>query len=70
MKIKELIEYLQTLNPEHLVVIPGYEGGFEDIKIESIKEIELELNVNVECYYGPHEKAGPNVLVKSKAYIL
>lgn len=29
MKIKELIESLSKLNPEALVVVNGYEGGFE-----------------------------------------
>jgi hypothetical protein len=53
MKVKELIERLQALDPELMVVTNGYEGGVDDVE-----ELELEkvaLNVNTEWYYGKHE---------------
>lgn len=53
MTVKELIEYLQTLNPELRVVYPGYEGGYEDANVFEIRE--LCLNVHPEWYYGDHE---------------
>ena len=55
MKVKQLIEYLQTLDPELYVFTSGYEGGLEDIHVNS-NVINVELNHNKEWYYGPHEE--------------
>lgn len=33
MTVKELIEQLQTLDPELRVFTKGYEGGYEDARI-------------------------------------
>ena len=55
MKVKELIEELQKLDPEKMVVTAGYEGGYQEIS--GVGEIRLKLNVNVETwYYGDHEE--------------
>jgi hypothetical protein len=55
MKVKKLIEYLSTLDPELCVFVPGYEGGVDDVSIEGeIKEFALD--VNDEWYYGRHEE--------------
>jgi hypothetical protein len=53
MKVKELIKQLQLHNPEQMVVVGGYEGGYDEI--EEVKEIKLKLNVNEAWYYGKHE---------------
>ena len=53
MTVKELIEKLQTLDPDLRVLTSGYEGGFNDIDIS--KPETFCLNVNTEWYYGPHE---------------
>jgi hypothetical protein len=53
MTIKELIEKLQTLDPELHVFIPGYEGGYNDAEVS--KPETFCLNVNKEWYYGSHE---------------
>ena len=53
MKIKELIDYLQTLDPELNVFIKGYEAGYNDIN--TISHEELVLNLNNIWYYGKHE---------------
>ena len=53
MKVRELIEELQNLDPEKMVVTSGYEGGYDEIK--GAGEIRLKLNVNTEWYYGKHE---------------
>lgn len=53
MKVKELIQILEQYDPETLVAISGYEGGYtENI---GILEIELYLNVHEEYYYGEHD---------------
>lgn len=54
MKVKELIETLQRYDPEEMVVIDGYEGGFKEV--ETVEQINLKLNVNEEWYYGKHEE--------------
>jgi hypothetical protein len=53
MKVKELIEKLQALDPEHMVVVDGYEGGVGELK--EISTVCLSLNVNDAWYYGEHE---------------
>ena len=54
MKVKELIAQLHLCNPEQMIVIDGYEGGFKEV--ETIEQINLRLNVNEEWYYGKHEE--------------
>ena len=53
MKVKELIEKLQRYNPEQMVVISGYEGGYD--AVDEINEMKIKLNVNKAWYYGKHE---------------
>ena len=56
MTVKELIEQLQTMDPDLYVFTPGYEGGYEDVvSVGDIKEIAL--NYHDEWYYGPHVEA-------------
>ena len=54
MKVKELIEILQTLDPELMAVRPGYEGGLTEIKHVTLSTVAL--NFNDEWYYGEHEE--------------
>jgi hypothetical protein len=53
MKVSELIEKLQALDPDLRVVVDGYEGGVKDASYVTVEEIAL--NVNEEWYYGEHE---------------
>ena len=53
MIVKELIEYLQTIDPELKVFIKGYEAGYNDVNI--VNHEELVLNVNNVWYYGKHD---------------
>jgi hypothetical protein len=53
MKVKELIERLQALDPELMVVTNGYEGGVDDV--DCLVTEKVALNVNTEWYYGKHE---------------
>ena len=55
MTVKELIEHLQTLDPEIRVLTEGYEGGYNDVKIEG--PFEIALDVYSDWWYGKHEKA-------------
>jgi hypothetical protein len=57
MKVKELIEFLKTQDPELHVFTKGYEGGFEDIDTNS-EIFEVALNYNKDWYYGPHQSVG------------
>jgi len=53
MTVKELIEQLQTMDPELYVFTDGYEGGYEDVvSVDNVREIAL--NYHDEWYYGPH----------------
>ena len=54
MIVKELIEKLQELDPNLPVLVDGYEGGCNDAT--DLVEIEVIRDVNVEWYYGAHEK--------------
>ena len=58
MKVKELIEKLQRYDSETMIVVNGYEGGYDEI--EEVKEIKLKLNVNEAWYYGKHEIVAPD----------
>ena len=54
MKVKELIEELQKHDLEKIVVVPGYEGGYDEIS--GVGEIRLKYNAHTEWYYGKHEE--------------
>jgi hypothetical protein len=53
MKVKELIEKLQTFDPELEVYVDGYEGGYGTP--QDLFQTPMKLNVHDEGYYGPHE---------------
>lgn len=53
MKVKELIEKLQTFDPEILVMVDGYEGGLSDAK--DPVECKVVLDYHEHSYYGKHE---------------
>lgn len=53
MKASELMLELSQYHPDARVVIPGYEGGLEDMEL--IRAMPIVLNTNTESYEGPHE---------------
>jgi hypothetical protein len=55
MTVKELIEKLQAVDPDLVVLTPGYEGGYEDV-VFSEHVRDFNKNINTEWYYGPHEE--------------
>lgn len=60
MTAKELIEHLSTLDPETRIFVQGYEGGYEDAQFSGMVA-DMNLNVNSDWYYGPHEIANENL---------
>lgn len=51
--VKDLIEKLQTVDPDLVVLTPGYEGGYNDVEwSDSVREFNKD--VYTEWYYGPH----------------
>lgn len=58
MKVKDLIEKLQALDPELTVMLPGYEGGWD--RLEGLGVSVVALNVNAAWYYGSHERVHRN----------
>lgn len=54
MKVKELIKFLKTQDPELHVFTNGYEGGFKDAEAKG-EIFEVALNYNKDWYYGPHQ---------------
>lgn len=67
MKLKDLIKELQTFeDQEQIVVIPGYEGGLDDVT--NIEQIFINLNVNTASYYGPHEETTTSQTTAIKLY--
>lgn len=56
MTAKELIEKLQTVDPDLVVLGNGYEGGYYEIVFN--KDVRnFNRNVNIEWYYGTHDEA-------------
>ena len=56
MTVKELIEQLQTLDPNLRVFVRGYEGGYDDAGPITLPN-EFALDFHDEWYYGKHEVA-------------
>ena len=54
MKVIDLVQRLQELDPEMVVVLSGYEGGYNTVSgvVEPRTFVE---GVNCAWYYGPHE---------------
>ena len=56
MTVKELIEQLQTLDPDLHVFVSGYEGGYNDAS-PVCKVEDIALNYHTVLYYCKHEVA-------------
>ena len=65
MTVKELIEQLQTLDPELHVFVSGYEGGYKYVELEN-EIMEIALDVHDEWWYGKHEDADSSYFVPDK----
>jgi hypothetical protein len=62
MKIKALIQLLQTLDSEMEIMRHGYEGGVDSVTQVVVKRVALDVHLE-EWYYGNHE-----VIYKDDAY--
>ena len=57
MTIKQLIEELSAMeNQDALVVVRGYEGGYDEVTPTNPELVDIALNVHSEWYYGKHER--------------
>jgi hypothetical protein len=56
--IAELQAILAQYPPDTLVMVQGYEGGYEFLR--NVEFASVKLNVNTEWYYGAHEIAENN----------
>lgn len=52
MKVSQLIQRLQNMNPDSRVVVRGYEEGVNDVL--RLARVKVKLNSNTEHYYGQH----------------
>ncbi len=66
LTVKELIEKLQVLPPEAIVLVDGYETGFDAVVDTEI--INIEKNVEAEWYNGIYEES--NKLAIQAIYLL
>lgn len=57
MTVEELIEELKKLPSDRRVLVQGYEGGYSEARINT--SVLVDLNVNKQSWYGPHEKSNP-----------
>ena len=53
MNVRQLIEKLQNHDPSAMVVIPGYEGGYNEVFTS--RDIPLNLNSDPKWYYGKYD---------------
>jgi len=58
MKVGELIELLKTAPQDLEVLVPGYEGGFDDIT-RAVTDY-VTFNANKEWWMGSHDVIEPN----------
>jgi hypothetical protein len=57
MKVKELIEQLQKFDPEEIVVVDGYETGFDEVKEVHYLTGLKKLPDNKAWYDGEYQEA-------------
>lgn len=53
--VKELIEKLHTVDPDLVVLVPGYEGGYREVEFSNHVR-KLRRDAHDEWYYGPHDE--------------
>jgi hypothetical protein len=56
VKVGELIEYLQKLDPDLLVVVQGYESGYQEVLPTNLHQINVgPVNPDAEDWEGDRE---------------
>jgi len=57
MKVKELIEQLQKFDPEQMVVVDGYETGYDEIKeVQHITGLSYYPKLDKHWYDGEYQE--------------
>lgn len=58
MTVQQLIDKLNTIDDKDniIVMVRGYEGGYDDIDNIIPEPIAMAVNVNQDWYYGKHDK--------------
>ena len=54
MTVAQLIQHLRQYPDDLRVVVSGYEGGFDDVEPERIKQINVSLDTGTDWFYGRH----------------
>jgi len=69
MKVKELIELLQKFDPEDIVIVDGYETGYDEVKevhlINKLKKLSPE-----KAYYDGEYQEAPDLTYLSKDHFV
>ena len=68
MKVKELIVELQKLDPETLVLVDGYEGGYATPSVTD--QIKVCGPFNRAWYYGEYDDCEDTESAKTKAFLI
>lgn len=53
MKVRELIDVLKDHDPEMMVIVRGYEAGYDEVGRTCV--LDICLDVHKEGYYGKHD---------------
>lgn len=58
MTVQQLIDKLNTIDDKDsiVVMVRGYEAGYDDINDIIPEPVAMALNVNDEWYFGKHDK--------------
>jgi len=58
MTVRQLIEVLQNVQDQDtIIMVPGYEGGFNELVTQANNIQFMALDMYTEWYYGSHEIA-------------
>ena len=55
MTVNELAEMLKNYPGDMRVLVPGYEGGYNDVDLKTEEIVFNIFSKNDAWYYGPHE---------------
>ena len=66
MTVKQLIQSLSEIQDQDtIVMVKGYEGGYDDVMNINPAPIDIALDVNDKWYYGRHESI-QDVLIEAR----
>lgn len=68
MKARELIEILQTLDPETLILVDGYESDYDTVSAS--REIEVYGPHDTDWWDGSYKQCSKDELLRIKGFVL